>query len=369
MPKIVYLGEPRELITALGLSQRADEFLRMLDYFDYAGGVALPRMTFYKHISSLSIGLQEEVLLLAHEHRGIVHLRADNYYLNFRHDADVHSLRTKLVELQQQMDGVVHNLEGRSFESLEDKLIVSSVLDHKKHYALCMFNALFGHALSREVNLSTYRSVQQGCIEDVGNYYRFILTGEVGKQGHYEQEAYDTFKTIDMPKSRVFATPIGTIRESSAEKIIMREMDHPAQILLFAGQVIDQDKHGSFDFVVNPLAGALEIGYALKAIYETLGIPKVNDVLLVKYSKHGEGHQSERSLEQSVPLQLRGDLERIRGKRLCVIDDNTFSGETLKAVREMCRLYSDNVAIAAIERRMDVTEPRVIEYDDLDIKP
>jgi len=66
---------------------------------------------------------------------------------------------------------------------------------------------------------------------------------------------------------------------------------------------------------------------------------------------------------------LVGELDKIVGKRLLIIDDNTFSGETLYDLREMCEHYSRKTGNAAIERRTHVQEERVIELRDLDITP
>jgi len=57
------------------------------------------------------------------------------------------------------------------------------------------------------------------------------------------------------------------------------------------------------------------------------------------------------------------------GKRLVIIDDNVFTGETLDDLRKMCMAYSSQVEIAAVERLTDKPTKRAINFDDLDFKP
>jgi len=200
-------------------------------------------------------------------------------------------------------------------------------------------------------------------------FIRFLLLSELGEQGQFTDKVLTAFEeviTIPKPKLPTLAQPKG---ESSARKMIIREMDHPMQILLFAGQILDQDKSGPIDFVVNPLSGALEIGYAIKSIYDMLEFRKVEDILLVKYSSYEEGDIVQSSLEPFMPFQLQSDLDRINEKRILIIDDNAFSGETLMDLREMCFHYTTRVGIAAIEKRMDIDRESIIKYEDLDIKP
>jgi hypoxanthine phosphoribosyltransferase len=159
--------------------------------------------------------------------------------------------------------------------------------------------------------------------------------------------------------------------ESTARKIIIREMDHPIQILFFAGHLLNEDEAIPIDFIVNTLSGATEIGYALKSIYSLLGINKIKDVFLLKFSKYGEADKPQPTLESFVPKQLVSELCFLRNKRLLIVDDNTFSGYTLYELKKMCEYYSDFVGIAAIERRTDITisEKQIIEWADLNITP
>ena len=146
-------------------------------------------------------------------------------------------------------------------------------------------------------------------------------------------------------------------------------MDHPIQILLFAGQLLKCDKDCLIDFVVNPLNGAAEIGYAVKSIYSNLCIDKVRDVFLLKYSRYDERNVKDILLDPFLPKQLRTQTEIIKNKRLLIIDDNIFNGKTLSDVQQMCSAYSYDIDVAVIEKSITFDETSLIKYQDMNIKP
>lgn len=366
MPKIVYLRDPKELICALGLGERADEFLQMITYFDYAGGVALPVSMFQEEARKLNPKQKNTLETLVNECEGKVHLRSRRYYI---HPLEKNKERVrKLVrDYEQEISDNIDELGDIDAPEIERRLTISALLDHKKHYGLIMLNLFFGQLLKGEVNLEMYENVKGACIADVENYYKFLMTGKLGKQGVYSGETREKFSRVVLP-SDTEPSLLNPEGEKATRKMIIREMDHPLQILLFAGQLLDQDKPGQIEVTVNPLSGAIEIGYALRSIYTELGIEKIKDVVLMKYSRYAEG-DTERDIESCVPQALKGEIEKLRNHRIMIIDDNTFTGTTLKNLRDMMQRLTNDIGIAAIERISKIEGPRAIEYEELNIKP
>jgi|GEM_PF-3157397 len=369
MRKIVYLEDPRKLLETLGLDRKVDDLLKLSEYFDYAGGIFLPKNVFDESTARLPL-IADFVKDLSNEKDGLVYLRSKKYYLNFVLDNDIKKLRKQLPSMIIETTDVLDGLKNVDIpDNLESKLVVGSILDHKKHYSLCMLNSVFYHMLKHDLDIDIYENVKDSCIKDVSNFYTFLLTGKIVEQGMFTSASLDAFEKqlilpTDTPK-----TPSNLEIIPAARKIIIREMDHPIQILLFAGQLLKCDKDTIVDFVVNPLNGAAEIGYAIKSIYSKLSIDKVKDIFLLKYSRYDENNIRDISLDPFVPKQLKNETGIICNKRLLILDDNIFKGETLYDIQRMCMSYSTSVDVAAVEKIMKFDETSLIKYDDLLIKP
>lgn len=368
--KIVYIGNPADFVKAFELGDIADELLRAKEYFDYAGGVCLPKNIFDERSKLFPQAILTALKDLSNEKRGNAYLRSKKYYLNFIYEDNVEKIRERLLENLSEVIEHINILSELELPSeLESKLMVTSILDLKKHYSMCVLNAFFTHMLKEHLDIQIYESAKESCIKDISNFYQFLFTGNLGEQGKPSEDILTTFKNALLVPSPTPPTIYAPLGESSATKMIIREMDHPMQIIFFAGSLLNQDMGGTIDFVVNPLSGALEIGYALKAIYTVLGVDKIDDVLLIKYSHYGEDNGIQSSLTPFVPPQLINEVNKIKNRRVLIIDDNTFSGETLYNLKEICSLYTPKVGIASIERRTDIKEPQKIGFEDLDIKP
>jgi len=372
MPSIIYLRDPKELITALNLGEKGtSDLLRSMDYFDYAGGIIIPEKTASDKLRSFPRELSDVLLGLGHLHEGHIHFRSGRYYLNFSQNNNTDAIRVLIPEYIQEMSDAIERVRESNHEddSLETRMLGLSILDHKKHYSMCILSAMFYHMLQDEVSIDIYQRAKGICIDDINNFYHYLITGNLIGQGRISDDILKEFRhSIKFPP----ATPPSTFKtegEPSARKVIIREMDHPMQITLFSGEVLSEESNDPIDFIVNPLNGALEIGYALKTIFSISGKDKVRDVFLVKYSKYADAAERAISLRPFVPVQLVEETDMLLGKRLVIIDDNVFTGETLDDLRKMCMAYSSQVEIAAVERLTDKPTKRAINFDDLDFKP
>ncbi len=261
---------------------------------------------------------------------------------------------------------------------LED--VINNILETKKYFDYA--GGVVFPTKQLEYKLSSFPKSISSTLRELSNkkggftylrskryYLNFLFKGDVYEHIKMSEELIMAFKnSISMPNPTPssLTLPFG---ESSARKLIIREMDHPMQIIFFAGQLLNQDIGGLIDFVVNPLSGGLEIGYGLKSIYETFGTEKIKDILLIKYSRYGDGSIVQPSLNEFIPKQIKYQLKNITNKRLLIVDDNTFSGETLCDLKGMCSVYTNKVGIAAIEKRMDQKDEQLLSINDFDIEP
>lgn len=370
MQKIIYLREPVELLNALNLDYRIEEFLEIKDCFDYAGGIYLSKERVSKAIKTFSSDISDFIKEMGNAVEGNIYFRSKKYYLNYVLSNNVDLIRKKIPEYLIQTSNIIDSLSNSKYcKNLENKLLIAAVLDLKKHYSLCIMNSHFKNMLRDGTNKELYVHTKNECIKDIFNFYNFILNDELSPQGKFSKDLLDVFeRKFILPKNTLptLNKPKG---ETAARKLIVREMDHPMQIMLFAGQILDQDKSGKIDFIVNPLSGAIEIGYAVRCIYEALNIEKIEDIFLIKYLRYGENDSYEESLEKFIPSPSLINLENLKEKRLFVVDDNIFSGQTLYDLKKIFVKYSNKIGIAAIERKSDSKKKPVLNYDDLDIKP
>jgi len=370
-PQIIYLQDLEELVSSLNNKNIEKTIFNLINFFDYAGGIVLPSSRFKNHVKMFSPKIQNMLETFINTKEDKTHLRSKEYYLNFSCNNEINKVRQKIPEKLNEIYDSLEHLESKiDLSNFETRLLLAALYDHKKHYSMSIFNSYYLSLVKGDkIDLKNFESVEEICIQDIVDFYKLVLKGEAVKPQRHTKESLDFFsKELRMPEPTLpsVSKPLG---EPTARKIIIREMDHPIQIILFGGQLLREDGTKKIDFVVNPLSGALEIGYALKSIYELLGIDKIGEILLIKYSKYGEGDEIKENIEPFVPENKKRKLQQFKGRRILIIDDNTFTGNTLYELKEMCKSYSNNVGISAIERRTDIDEKRKIEYEELDIKP
>ncbi len=368
MPEIAYLETPSTFLNNLFTPKETKEILKMLKYYDYAGGIKISENSFNKQLDKFPNRIKKYLESISNKNNGTTYLRSKKYYLNIIEKDNLDKVLPLMTKYLNEVSEVIMDINSDYADTLESKLLLSSILDHKKHYDMAIFNSFFFHMLDKELDLSLYEEAKNNCVKDISNYYQFLLTQELGEQSSFSEEIIDIFqKRIIFPKAKD-PTEFKPEGEPAARKMLIREMDHPMQILLFAGQLLRQDKTDMIDFVVNPLYGALEIGYALKSIYSIKNIEKINNIFLIKYSRYGED-DSPSTIKKYIPQQIIGETNELIGKRIMVVDDNVFSGNTLFDIKEMLKEYSGNIEVAAIERITDMEVERKINYDELAIKP
>jgi predicted transcriptional regulator len=117
--------------------------------------------------------------------------------------------------------------------------------------------------------------------------------------------------------------------------MIVRDADHPGNILLYSGQFLDLKK--SFDVVINPLCGAAEIGYAIQEIGSVFGKNSIKKVELLRYCVYEERQDitlNHVPLTTFIPKSLTSSFEEsIKKENIIIIDDGIFQGQTMKGLK------------------------------------
>ncbi|MFG0252521.1 MAG: hypothetical protein ACF8NJ_06570 [Phycisphaerales bacterium JB038] len=254
-----------------------------------------------------------------------------------------------------------------------EQAVVASLLDHQKHYAMSMlfgaYNALLVYerasraavakggdsgSVPAPIDNELLGEYQNFCDAAISNYYGFVLRDQSPEIAIPSNRVIESFAGVTLPRR----TPTGA--GSGPKKLVFRDFDHPGHLILYAANLLRVDgKENAFDCVINPLFGAIEIGFALRAIYGFLGLNKIRDVELIRFSRDDENeslmlHQHE--LTHFLPTFLEDDfLERVRAaKRVLMIDDGVASGLTIAVLRWYfeSRLGRD-VLISAVEEDLD----------------
>lgn len=277
-----------------------EKILQLINKLDYCGGFQLSEEEYLGAMQKLPKEARTFLCNMVNINNGIAYLRGNEYYLNITLKNDVNLVKNKLIENTKELQDLISNLKLEPNPSLEQKILYSSLLDHKKHYSIVFLICLYNHMLTDpDFDLEIYKNFRDVCNRDINNYYRFLLT-EISPEiinlsdGELEHLSY-----INLPED--------TLRESGARRIIFREMDHPGQLILYSGNLLRKDGNNKIDIVVNPLTGAAEIGYGLRSIFSSLGIEKIDNIFFIWYSSKAKGHYESitaKSLGGYVPKKL-----------------------------------------------------------------
>lgn len=323
-----------------------EKILQLINKFDYCGGFHLSEKEYLKTLQKLPREARIFLENATNTNEGVCYLRGDEYYLNIIFEDDIEMVRHKLIENTKKLQNLMPALEFRSNISLEEKILHSSLLDHKKHYSLAFLIGLYNHMLTDpDFDIETYKRFRDVCERDIDNYYRFLLAEKSPEIIDLNDEELNHSIYINPPKD--------TLEESGARRLIFREMDHPGQLILYSGNLFKKDGEKKVDVVVNPLAGAIEIGCGLKSIFNSLGIEKIDNIYFIWYSSKAKGHYkpiTTQSLKEYVPKKLIEEFENMKNKRIFLIDDNAFSGKSIRNIKDfLIQNYSSDVNLAVIE--------------------
>jgi len=330
---------------------------RLVNAYDYTGTISLPIANYETLINHFPNCIKSFIADSTNLNGGRAYLRGRNYYLHIVENNDKERVFERLLKglclLQEQLE----NMPDSNSLTDEELFVASSVLDHRKHYSMAVLNLFFENAIkhpeNQYLNRDNYKNFKDITISSIEDYYSFMLRSE----NHKSKK--QTFKECDMELVKRMELPKDSVKEeteeaiSGASKIIVREMDHPAQIILYAGNMLKHDGKCPIDITVNPLKGATEIGYGLKSVFDNLNIYKIQNIILLKYSHYDNNEPDTKDIANYMPQFLLPDLQQLRNKRVFIIDDNGWSGLSLRRIREMLSQYSDDINLAVIERAVD----------------
>ncbi len=315
---------------------------KLMRFFDFTGAPIVSSDSFNDLIQRFPSDARrylEDSVLVTEE--GIC-LRGRNYYLDIQlgNPRKVIEAVTRDIPI---LEDLISTL-GASDLMLEDNILALTLLDYKRHFSLIALAALYEHMLNHsDFPVEAYERHLKVAEQDITNYYALLLGVRKPEVLALSQNSLSVLRDLEYPKQ--------TERDSGASKLVFREMDHPGQLLLFAGNLLRWDGEQKIGVVVNPLFGAIEVGYALRAITEAIGVRKIDNVYFIKYSLHREGHAEIENGETQghFPDQLKEELRNIGGRRVVIIDDMYNIGTTLRILRELFRRYSANLAVATVE--------------------
>lgn len=356
MARIVYLDEEQGEVDIahflVSLQERGldrQRLEKLIAELDFTGAPIIPARTFDAARESFDDGVQDFLDELVIKTGEGYCLRGRKYYLDVAAKEPAQVIEAVIRDTLRLQDLI----KGFDFSdlSLDQASLALSLLDHKKHFSIIALTALYAHMLNDpDFPLDIYESFSRAAKHDINNYYSFLLEGIKPNPAHIDACELEVLKTLGFPKD--------TERESAASKLVLREMDHPGQIVLYAGNLLRWDGEQRIDAVVNPLFGAVEIGYALQSVLGALGIDKIVDVYFVRYSLHREGHDAIECNAGHVPEQLTARMQDLAGRRIFIIDDMYNRGTTLTNLRDFFRQYSNDVFMGAVEMNHAYHEKR-----------
>jgi hypoxanthine phosphoribosyltransferase len=348
MSGIIYLDENQQE-TGIehflpSLQDRGIDTVRLkelINRFDFTGAPIISKNSFEKGKAKFDRGVQSFLDESSLETEEGHCLRGRQYYLDVILGSSQEVINAVIVHTSR-LEELIPITEFSDL-TLDESLLALSLLDHKRHFSLIALTTLYEHMLNNpEFPVEVYNKHVRIAKQDIWNYYSFLLKGSVPTLLEPD-EGVMVLSDLDLPKD--------TERDSGASKLVFREMDHAGQLVLYAGNLLRYDGEQKIDAVVNPLFGAVEIGYALQSIFDILGSDKIGDVYFIKYSLHREEHPVEevREIREYVAKQLVERLQDLKGKRIFIIDDMYNRGTTLMNLRDFFRRYSQNTSMATVE--------------------
>ena len=272
-------------------------------------------------------------------HAGDVVFRSNNYFLGhtlfgiFGEEAKKEGEKVASeIDLRfKENEGLIAKLasKGEISRDINLQIPIFSVLDHQKQYALLLMKNVYRALLREEevVSRSEFNELFELCQETVFASYKYILTGEIVQSDERSGFVEGICEKVNLYDWKDF----------------WREMDDPSKILLYTINASSEIKRNA-DLVVNPFSGGMELGYAFKAIMSVLGKDVVNDILLLKFSMHGDDDNLERYsfserfeklVEIGFPKMIRRKAKgKFTMRKGLILDDNTTSKRTLLQIRD-----------------------------------
>ncbi|MFO8016919.1 MAG: hypothetical protein R6U32_07505 [Candidatus Woesearchaeota archaeon] len=321
---------PLEYLTIFNDDEKTlSELPIFVEHIHYTGNVFISREDFERSIASIPEDVAEELknnVIFTNEK---VFLRGHNYYLPGARDAHKSKLQ-KLFSNMFILNDLIPEVKNRVEDDLTSRLIVSSVFDHLKNYSMILFNGFYRDYLKKGKVNGDIATLMGMCSKFVDYYYSLITS--VSRR----------FTKFDESTIRDL---MGKASEQDYSKLshFYREMDHPARILLQSANITNLART-KYDVVVNPLSGAVELGFALDTISKNANIPRVCDILPVEYSGYKAVANKINNFDDFVREAI---LPIYHDTAICtefmpflILDDNIGSGQTMKNLLDLfCEKY------------------------------
>jgi hypothetical protein len=289
----------------------------ILQRYDYSGNVGLTHQEYESGMSGYSLKTQKLIESLVHKnntHKSI-YLRGRSYYagmntLKIQKNETHYDVRDRIANTLSKLEGsrerLVEELEIE--RSMEGKLLGLGVLDHRRHLGISLYGVMHRIKLeNKDVNINFYNMSEEFTRNNTTDFYQYLFGLNSPKLSELPNDLINFFRTGQIPDEQG-----QFIFETTQRNMAYREFDNPALIAYYSGNVLQNDTgKGDISLVINPLFGATEIGHALLGIYTPLGIQKINEVGLMRYSLYSTEIPPEYSdedlfnMDRHVPKELK----------------------------------------------------------------
>lgn len=252
-------------------------------------------------------------------------LRGLTYYtaLNFSRNTPAKKLEVMTKDIKEGLD-VMSSVDRRNLSSV-DYLVYLGILDHLKFHALTAFHALTFHERTGilpddEDYLSTRREAQGVMSTLTRAYYQACLGQSFDAQ----------FNRVKLEESVDKVADYVVHSSHSIAHFTFPEVINPLTIILGAHEAARRKSY--LNTIIGIPSGGTEVAVATSLMYESL-YPKLDvlDTAFVPLSFHYHG-QGGVSRDQLVQMLTRSN--KLEGKYVLIVDDNSNSGSTLQGMSE-----------------------------------
>jgi hypothetical protein len=197
MNRIRYLDEnQREIDGEVFLSpirQRVADPLRLnklIHAFDFTGAPFVSQGAFNKTKIRFHKDVQNYLDVIVLQDQKRCYLRGRKYYLDVM-IGDSKKLINTVVENILVLQELIQKIDYSAL-SLEEMILVLSLLDHKKHFSLIVLAGLYNHMLyDSDFPVTVYDKYEKVTKQDIENYYSFLLNGDLPELFKLD-ECYDS---------------------------------------------------------------------------------------------------------------------------------------------------------------------------------